>query len=500
MKKPISILCFLLLIASAGVANSRVTAYLTYASFNVPAKTSYIETYLSVIGSSVKFTKNDNGKFQGAVDISIAFTQKGEIKSAKKYTLNSPETADTSTGFPNFIDQQRFTLANGEYIMEMSIADKNNSTEKPFASQVPVTINFTDEHVSFSDIQLLESYSKSVNPSILTKSGYDLVPYVSTFYPENISKFKFYSEIYNSKKIMGAEQKMVLSYYLESFEKGVKLTDYSAFSKQTCNDVNILLSEFDITKLPSGNYNFIVEVRDKENKIQAMQKLFFQRRNTKGKLSYDDLKSVVVSNTFVSYYTNKDTLLDYLRSIRPISSFSEIQYEENQIKEKNVETMQQFFYNFWRARNEHDPQIAWLEYYKEVMKVNKEFGTYGLKGYDTDRGRVYLQYGPPDQRTKMDREPSAYPYEIWEYYRLYDKSLSVTYPENKQSNKKFVFYNPDLVTNKYTLIHSNAQGEINNTRWELLLHKRDTQINNMDINTAPRSYGDNAQDNFLSPR
>ncbi len=500
MKKSFLILCSLLLTISYISANSRLTAYLTYSTFNVPGKTPYIETYLSVIGNSVKFVKNVSDKYQGVIAISISFTQNGEIKNGQKYTLNSPETADTSLGFPNFIDQQRYTLTNGSYIMEVSIADKNNLSDKPFTTKVPITISYSDDRIIISDVELLESYTKSVTPNILTKSGYDLVPYVSTFYPENANKLKFYTEIYNAKKIIGEEQKLVLSYFIESYEKRVKMGDYSAFSKQTSNDVNILLSEFDITKLPSGNYNLVVEVRDKENKIQAEQKLFFQRKNAKGLLSYEDLKSVNVKNTFVTSYTNIDTLLDYIRCIRPISNFSEIQYGENQLKERNLEIMQQFFYNFWKSRNEKEPQLAWLEYYKEVMKVNKEFGTYGLKGYDTDRGRVYLQYGSPDQRTKMDREPSAYPYEIWEYYRLYDKSLAVTYPENKQSNKKFVFYNPDLVTNKYILIHSTAQGEINNTRWELLLHKRDTQSNDFDIEKAPSHYGGTADENFRSPR
>lgn len=482
------------------LANSKVTAYLTYAAFNVPSKTPYLETYLSIIGNSVNFVKNASGKFQGAVEISISFLQDGAIKNAQKYTLNSPETIDTGLAYPNFIDQQRFTLVNGAYIMEVSIADKNNRVEKPFTTQVPITINFNENAILVSDFQLLESYTKSVNSTILTKSGYDLLPYVSTFYPNNIQKLKFYSEIYNSKKILGAEQKMILSYFIESYEKRIKLTDYSAFSKQTANDVNILLSEFDISKLPTGNYNLVLEVRDKENKIQAEQKLFFQRQNTNGKFSYEDLKSVDVRNTFVTSYTNVDTLVGYLRCLRPISTLSEVQYAENQLKERKLDIMQQFFYNFWKVRNEQEPQLAWLEYYKEVMKVNKEFGTYGLKGYDTDRGRVYLQYGPPDQRSKVEAEPSAYPYEIWEYYRLIDKSLATTYSENKQSNKKFVFYNPDLVTNKFTLIHSTAQGEIYNTRWEVLLHKRDSQSHDLDEEKVLQHFGGNANDNFRNPR
>ena len=500
MKKNLLLLCIVLCLVFNTIASNGVTAYLTYATFNVPTKSPYIETYLSVIGNTIKFVKNTNGKYQGAIDIAVDFTQNGEIKNAQKYTLNSPETIDTSKTFPNFIDQQRYTLPNGTYIMEISIADKNSMLEKPFITKIPITINFPDDKINISDIQLLESYVKSTTATLLTKSGYDLVPYVSTFYPENINKIKFYAEIYNSKKIIGEGQKLVLNYFLESSENNVKLNDYSAFSKQTVNDVNILLAEFNLELLPSGNYNLIVEARDKDNKIQAVQKCFIQRKNSQGKLSLEDLKSVNVNNTFVTYYKSIDTLADYIRSLRPISSTSEIQFAQNQIKGKNLLMMQQLFYNFWKTRNEKYPQSAWLAYYKEVMKVNKEFGTYGLKGYDTDRGRVYLQYGPPDQRVKSDVEPSAYPYEIWEYYSLYDKSLSLVYPDNKQSNKKFVFYNPDKVTNRYSLIHSTAKGEIYNERWELQIHSRDTQNSNLDDTKAPTHFGGNADDSFLSPR
>jgi GWxTD domain-containing protein len=162
--------------------------------------------------------------------------------------------------------------------------------------------------------------------------------------------------------------------------------------------------------------------------------------------------------------------------------------------------MQQFFYNFWQSRSASSPEITWLEYYKEVMRVNKEFSTFGLKGYDTDRGRVYLQYGPPDQRAKSDIEPSAYPYEIWEYYSLTDRSQQLSNPFNKQSNKKFVFYNPDLVSNKYVLIHSNAIGETSNPAWDLMLHKRDTQSPNLDSEKKSEHYGGNANDSFQNPR
>lgn len=480
--------------------HAKVVAYFTSAAFNVPTKQPYYETYLSVIGNSVKFVKNANGKFQGTVDVTVRFLKEQEVKSAQKYSLNSPEVADTTKTRPNFIDQQRYTLPQGMYTLEISIADKNMPGEKPLTTSIPITVSFDDATVSASDIQLLESYTKAEKPGQLTKSGYDLVPYVSTFFPENISKIKFYAEFYNAKKVLGENEKVVLSYFIENYETKAKMSEYSYFSKQAAADVNIAMGEFNIDALPSGNYNLVIELRDKDNKLQSTQTCFIQRKNKATEMSLADIQKIDVSKTFAGKYTNVDTLMGYLRCLRPISNSSEIEFTENQLKEHNLPLMQQYFYNFWKARYPLNPEQSWNDYYSDVKKVNEQFGTYGLKGYDTDRGRVYLQYGPPDTRTRMDNEPSAYPYEIWAYNSLFDKRLAITNPNNRQSNKKFVFYNPDLVTNKYMLLHSTAKGEIYNSNWELLLHKRDTPTNNLDTQTAPDHFGDNANDIFRDPR
>lgn len=499
MRKSFLSLLFMFVVATSAISNN-VKAYLTTAAFNVPGKMPYVETYLSVIGSTTNFVKNSTGKFQGAIDIAVVFTLNGEIKNAKKYSLNSPEIKDTTEAFPNFIDQQRYSLTNGDYIMEITISDKNDKNGKSFTSKMPISVNFPDDRISVSDIQLIESYTKSTSPSIITKSGYDLLPYVANLYPENITKLKYYAEIYNSQKILGEGEKVVVSYYLQSASTKIKLNEYSGFLKQQANEVNILLAEFNIEKLPSGNYTLMVELRDKENKIQAEQSCNIDRLSKAQEVSFNDLKSIDVSNTFASKFTNADTLKEYLRSLRPISSTSEIQYSTNQINGKELLLMQQYFYNFWQSRNPNNAEGEWFLYKKEVDKVNKEFATYGLKGYDTDRGRVYLQYGPPDSRQKFDNEPSAYPYEMWQYNTLSDRTQAHTNANNKQSNKSFVFYNPDLVSNRYKLLHSNARGEFNNTRWQIDLHKRDTQSGNFDVEKSQDHFGGNTDDNFRNPR
>jgi GWxTD domain-containing protein len=152
--------------------------------------------------------------------------------------------------------------------------------------------------------------------------------------------------------------------------------------------------------------------------------------------------------------------------------------------------MQQFFYDFWVKRSPINPEKAWQDYRAEVIKVNREFSNQVKKGYATERGRVYLKYGPPNTISKSYNEPSAYPYEVWHYYKL-----------DNQSNRKFVFYNPDLISNDFALLHSDAQGEPFNNQWQMLLYKRDTPSRSFDQEQRNvDSFGNKAGENFANPR
>ena len=141
------------------------------------------------------------------------------------------------------------------------------------------------------------------------------------------------------------------------------------------------------------------------------------------------------------------------------------------------------------TRNENEPAKAWAKYFIEVQKVNHAYRTMIRKGYETDRGRVYLQYGPPNNIAAVNSDPNSYPYEIWHYYTL-----------SNQRNKKFVFYEPDLVTNDYELIHSDAIGEVNNPAWQLVLNKRSDSTNDPDATKGQDYFGGKANDYFNNPR
>jgi GWxTD domain-containing protein len=464
-------------------------AYLSYATFYSPSDGSYIETYLSVVGKSVEFIKNSNGKFQATVQISMVFKKDDIIKDFKKIDLLSPEIDDTASIDFTFMDQQRFPLPDGNYDVEIQLLDKNASNAKAYSTTESLEISYPRDTVCVSGIQLVESYKETTDTkSILSKNGYDLVPFTINYYPSSIKSLTFYAEVYNSDTVFKSDEKFVIYYYIEAYETGKTLNDYYKFKKETPKKVIVVFSEFDISNLPSGNYNLVVDVRDKENKSIAYNEMFFQRNNPDAQFNMQDIAALNTANTFVDQITSMDTLKDFIKSTYPVSTQTEKLFAESSMKTADLKTLQQYFLNFWINRNASDPQKAWSEYYIEVQKVNKEYGSIIKKGYETDRGRVYLQYGPPNTVTESVSDPSSYPYEIWHYYTL-----------ASQKNRKFVFYLPDLVTNDYELIHSDAFGEVYDPSWQMKLTERNTITNDPYQTKGSDYYGGDSNEYYKNP-
>lgn len=487
MKVKNAILFFFVCAVSLSSVAGNLNAFFSYSTFNSPESGPYVETYLSVIGTSVQYKLNENNKFQGNIEITLVFKNGEEIVNFKKYNLLSPELDDTTSSFVNFVDQQRFSLANNDYELEIEIADVN-SPDEPFKSYQPISISYPDNEISISDIELVESFTKSETESIITKSGYDVVPYVSNFYPQNLNKVGFYAEVYNSNTLGEGEQYLV-NYYIESYQGSNVLARYKRFAKHSAAKVNVVMGEFNIAELPSGAYQIVVEVRDRNNELKAINKAFFQRSNPAMAISAADI-AAIVDLGFVAKITDPDTIDMYVRSVYPISSYLERNFVRSQLgKDASVEMKQKFFINFWQSRNRMNPEQAWNEYKIELNKVQNAYKSSISYGFETDRGRVYLQYGPPNTIVERKQEPNAYPYEIWHYYKT-----------DRRTNIKFVFYNREDASNEYELIHSDAYGEVNNYRWKLLIQKRSDQGFDPDRSEPEDSYGTRTDDYFSIPR
>lgn len=493
--KRILTLVFACLFATQIIAQEKnINAFISYGTFNITSEptTPYLETYITFDCNSLIYTKAAD-QYQAAINLTVIFKQGESIKNYDKYTVNSPKVSDTTylSGF--FMDIQRYSLTNGEYQMEVTIEDANNKNEKPLKVSETILIDFP-ENVCFSSIIALEDYKPATEVTANTKNGYELIPMIMPYYPESVNRLTFYAEIYNTKKALGENEKYLLNTYLKTFESNTRIDSYFFTKRMSVKDTEVVINTMDISNLPSGNYYLVLEARDRNNEIIGYNQFFFQRSNNNYQIDNGALATIDPTKVFSGNIDNIDTIREYIKTLAPISSQIEAEYAKNLIKENDITTMQQYFYSFWSSRNALSPQIEWENYYTQVKRVNASFTAVKLKGYQTDRGRIFLKYGAPDRIVQNHNEPGAYPYEIWHYYTLAN-----------QRNKKFVFMSRDIATNDFQLIHSDAIGELNNSRWTNEIYSRTystyKDFYNEDESVNPNIYyGDDAQEYYENPR
>jgi GWxTD domain-containing protein len=101
----------------------------------------------------------------------------------------------------------------------------------------------------------------------------------------------------------------------------------------------------------------------------------------------------------------------------------------------NDEEREQFVFIFW---NNRDPTPETVEneyrdeYYRRVIYANERFSA-GIPGSKTDRGRIYIVYGPPDEieshpsggsydypQSQGGGSTTTYPFELWRYRYIAD--------------------------------------------------------------------------------
>jgi GWxTD domain-containing protein len=84
---------------------------------------------------------------------------------------------------------------------------------------------------------------------------------------------------------------------------------------------------------------------------------------------------------------------------------------------RNDDEREAFIEQFW-LRRDPTPNTAENEmkeeHYRRIAWANDNYSV-GVPGWKTDRGMIYIRYGPPDAIDSHGATASTYPYEIWHY-------------------------------------------------------------------------------------
>ena len=471
------ILSFLILSFGSFSQKNKLKAYLDTKQFYASELGNYLEIYLQFVGSSVKFEAVNNG-IQAKIALNFSIQEKEKIIRKDSYVLTSPLAIDSVQD--DFYEVKRFALPPGTYILKLELIDVLNDSR--ISAEKEITIVDFASKPAISEIEVAEYAFKSNIESNFQKAGIHIVPLISNFYSTEITRIPVYFEVYNSQvtndSLVGILCKII------DTENEKELEDLTLLWRVASEPIIPVFKMIDIEKVPTGSFRIELNLVNPKMEILATSTYSFERSNE----VHEEFnpEQMVLDPSFQASIT-EDSVFYFLASLIPIARPAEIKNIISTLKSKNLEKSRKHIQAFWRESAPTNSYEAWIRYKIQVVFVEVIYGNNFQDGFETDRGRVYLKYGAPSIHVVKENSPSEYPYEIWTYNKI-----------GKYSNRRFIFYNPDLTNGAYRLLHSDVLGELKNAAWSQILSQRNT--NNGDIDDPnkfnQKSWGANSGDLF----
>lgn len=476
---------FALLLAFFPWTSQALDLGISYAIYNTPDNKPYLEVNLEIAAVSIRYVKAENEKLQAGAEVLIMIKNGENVLRYEKYHLQTPHVDAPQS----LIDVKRLPVSEGTYELEILVKDLN-APDNQDAYKAPIRVSFPDK-LYLTEIQLLRSYKRDDGQGVFNKNGFYLEPLPFCFYEKESTRLAFYLEIYRSNSSI-PEGDYLLRYFVEQDKGAAERHLVSTGSqRKKPNAIDAMLVQLDISKFESGNYYLTVEARNSANELLASRTQFFQRSNPFLYYNDQEISDEALAQQFTQKLDAKQ--LKYaLAALSPIVLGDDAQMLNNVNRDTSLANKRFFVFKHFVREDPNDPEGAYKKYMDLVGAVHEKFRSGFRYGFETDRGRAYLRYGPPDDVVHVEDEPGACPYEIWIYY---------SFPVTKQSNVKFLFYNPSLAGEDYITLHSTARGEIQDQKWERKLYNRNSTEyvdgdNYHDATGVERNFGRRAKEYF----
>lgn len=453
LSKTLYVLISFLLINNYLTAQSELRFEFDYARFDYDSKNVFMEFYYELNPSGMKLSNSDEGIFAEAVvhiemknieADTFYINRDWKIQSFIGGTEDEPEI-NVSAGVLGF------TIPEGNYSLLVKAYDAlNNSYSKTINESISI-VPFKTDHFSISDIELASNIKKGdVDPnSIFYKNTLEIIPNPSMVYSNNMPVLFYYAELYN---LQSEDPEADFTYKRQLYNSsGMQVNIQEKNIKQSENSL-VEYGLINLSKLPTDTYNISMSIIDnKSNQAYVSTKRFYHYNPGVVDSSAIKLLSAGLMGSEFAEFTIEEC--DKMFSqIKYIATRNEV---INYNKLDSLDAKKQFLYNFWKFRDS-EPSTPRNEFKDDYMHrveyANTNFKFMGREGYQTDRGRVYLTYGEPDQRDFFPNQPNLKPYEVW-FYNQIEGGVS--------------FYFGDVTGfGNYELLHSNKRGEVRDDNWE----------------------------------
>jgi len=402
--------------------------------------TALLEVHYAINRDGITLARDSAG-WAGGAQVTILGRSHDSLSFGDRWLVPAriPDTAGAVRGM-NMVGVYQVQMRRGEYALTMICRDRLAPAR---ADSTTVSLNVVPpptDRVALSDIEFAASIRQGRKESPFYKNTLDVIPNVGGLYNETQTCY-YYLEAYNL--FTGGDSSDYTSHTAIYDAVGKEILARDRGRKRAAESA-VLVDQFPAEKFRSGTYSLVISLVDSaRHELTRAARKFFVFNPTLGVDS--SLLSLGSSLPMAAYATMEEAELDrdFRWSRYELSDAEQAQYKQL----SGTDVKRKFLSDIWRRR----PPGAREVYMARVEHANENFGMLGREGFRTDRGRVYIVYGPPDDIERHPNESDTKPYEIWTY-------------NNIQGGVEFDFLQR-IQGADYELVNSTHRNELHDANW-----------------------------------
>jgi len=421
-----------------------------YSVFRHSERESYLEIFYSLQKSKFLYEfKNGRYNISAYLRLDVINIEKDSTLIRKGWKVETSFDDTSKVAGEDIVDVLRFYVPSGKYRIIMRALDLHNTQNYDSVSfDVNVPVFDSKDKLMISSLEFCYSISKSTDTTdVFYKNSYRVVPNPTALYGLNVPVLYYYFELYNVLSGVKGEQFHINISVLDNNQNKVPDIRERKFVRNKVYNSVVEVGTVNVNMLPTGIYYLDVVISEVDGSILAenRRKFFIYNPSVAPRI---DTSSITAELLGIDEKSLDDEFSKavYISTQEEASIYSQL---------KGVDAKRRFLGAFWARRGGVEFRKKYLE---RVEQANVKFATRLTPGWRTDRGRVYIIYGPPDEVERYPYSENMKPYEIWHYYNL-------------QGGVIFVF-GDRTGFGSYELLHSTLVGEIKNEEWMYLLMQR----------------------------
>jgi len=421
----------------------------------------YIEFPFSVNRGQFEFLPDSTGALIAGIyaDLLLKDTLGNPVDSASTYFLTRcRDSSEIAQKDIHLFNRLYLMLPPGVYNGELTVIDPVSKNEGLFYYDRIEIDSIRGDDLNISGIEFAHSI-KIVDPqkskgSRLVKNGREVIPNPMGIYSHNDSILYVYAEIYNIPYEEENRDSLILSYKVFTATDSL-YTDYGQVRQLKPGSSSVVSNMLNIRGIEPGKYDLkLIALDPAENVADTSSARFVVFPPQSAMKMPPEIRYNISHPYDTASLETRRQLVRFLLAPQEMAMLNSLN-DSGKIR----------YINQFLNDKDPDPDTPENEFmidlYRRYIYANENFSSLPETndGWQTDRGRILLQYGTWDERDEYTAPSYGKPWEKWTYHSI-------------QGGVIFVFQDIDGYGN-YRLVHSTASGEIYNASWEEVLKDND---------------------------